>query len=185
MSAVIDQKYGLALLERRLAETTNDRHRAVLNAVLKHAKLEAEPVWDLDQIMATLTPDPAYQIWVNGVDVGPKGGDAVRAFYTGTVSARTHFLEFDLERLVVDDHCAILEGFLKQIYPGVVAVAMGMADDANADYLMVFRALVVMPVNEDGLMEGEDAYTSGPASVTKLSPEELPPEYVTLARTSG
>jgi hypothetical protein len=34
-------------------------------------------------------------------------------------------------------------------------------------------------------MEGEDTYTSGPASVTKLSPQELPQEYVTLARVSG
>jgi hypothetical protein len=141
MAAVIDQKHGLDLLEKRLAETTNDRHRAVLTAVLKHAKLEAEPVWDVDQIMATLTSDPAYHIWVSGVDVGPKGADAVRAFYTETVRARTNFLQLDLERLVVDDNCAILEGFLKQIYPGAVAVSMGMADDANADYLMVFRAL--------------------------------------------
>jgi hypothetical protein len=39
----------------------------------------------------------------------------------------------------------------------------------NADYLMVFR----------------DTYTSGPARVTKLSPEELPEEYVTLARASA
>ena len=38
---------------------------------------------------------------------------------------------------------------LKQIYPGAVAVGMGMADDPDADYLMVFRALVVIPVNED------------------------------------
>jgi hypothetical protein len=34
-----------------------------------------------------------------------------------------------VERLVVDDDCAILEGFLKQIYLGAVAVGMGMADD--------------------------------------------------------
>jgi hypothetical protein len=185
MTAVIDQKHGLALLEKRLAETTNDRHRAVLNAVLKHLVPEAEPVWDVDQIMATLTPEPAYHIWVNGVDVGPKGAEAVRAFYTETVRARTNFIEIDLERLVVDDNCAILEGFLKQIYPGAVAVSMGMADDPNADYLMVFRMLVVIPVNEDGLMEGEDSYTAGPSSVTKLSPEELPREYVRLARASG
>jgi len=123
MTAVIDQKHGLALLEKRLAQTTNDRHRTVPNAVLNHAKLEAEPVWDVDQIMATLTPNPAYHIWVNGVDVGPKGYDAVRAFYTETARARTNFLEIDLERLVVDEDCAILEGFLKQIYPGSVAVS--------------------------------------------------------------
>jgi hypothetical protein len=67
----------VALLEKRLDETTNERHRAILSAVLKHVALETEPVWDVDQIMATLTPNPAYHIWVNGVDKGPKGADAV------------------------------------------------------------------------------------------------------------
>ena len=186
MTAAIDPKHHLALLEKRLAETTNDRHRAVLSVVLKHVKLEAEPVWDLDQIMATLTPSPAYHIWVNGVDLGPKGADAVRAFYAETIRTRTNFLAIDLERLVVDDNCAILEGFVKQIYPGSEAARMGMAvDDPTADYLMMSRVLAVLPVDQDGLMEGEDAYISGPTSVTKLSPQELPREYVTLARASG
>ena len=81
MTAAVDPERSLVLLEKRLEETTNERHRAVLSVVLKHATLESEPVWDVDQIMATLVPNPAYHIWVNGVDVGPKGADAVRAFY--------------------------------------------------------------------------------------------------------
>jgi hypothetical protein len=118
MAAAINPKKYLALLQKKLDDTPNERHRVVLSVVLKHARLEAEPVWDVDQIMATLVPDPAYHIWVNGVDFGPKGVDDVRAFYTETVRNRTNFLELDLERVVVDDHCAVLEGFLRQIYPG-------------------------------------------------------------------
>jgi hypothetical protein len=47
---------------------------------------------------------------------------------------------------------------------------------------MTLRALIVIPVNQDGIMEGENTYTSGPGSVAKLSPAELPQEYPTLAR---
>jgi hypothetical protein len=41
-----------------------------------------------------------------------------------------------------------------------VAISL-MADDPYADYLMVFRVLVVIPVNGDGLMEGEDSSSCG------------------------
>jgi hypothetical protein len=50
---------------------------------------------------------------------------------------------------------------------------------------MTFRALVLISVNEDGLMEGADTYTSGPASVVTLTPAELPQEYLTIARPAG
>ena len=49
---------------------------------------------------------------------------------------------------------------------------------------MTLRALIVIPVNQDGIMEGENTYTSGPGSVVKLSPAELPQEYLTLARAA-
>ena len=115
MSVGINPKRSVVLLEKRLDETTNERHRAILSAVLKHVALETEQVWDVDQLMATLTPNQAYHMWVNGVDKGPKGAEAVRAFYAETVRTRTNFLEFDVERLVVDDNFAIVEGFLKHI----------------------------------------------------------------------
>ena len=75
---------------------------------------------------------------------------------------------------------------MKQIYPGAQAAQMGMAvDDPDGNYLVVFREIIILPVDQQGLMEGEDLYMSGPASVTKLSREELPSEYVALARVSG
>jgi hypothetical protein len=58
--AAIDPSRTWALLELLLAGTANDRHRAVVNVVLEHAKLEAEPVWDLDRLMATLSRSPVY-----------------------------------------------------------------------------------------------------------------------------
>jgi hypothetical protein len=163
----------------RKPQTT--RHRVVLNVVLEHAKLESEPVWDLDRLMATLSPSPACHFWVGGVDVGPKGADGVRSHYAEMVRTRTNLFELAVDRLVVDDDCVLTEGFMKQIYPGSEAARIGIAvDDPGAHNLVVFRTLVILPVDQDGLIEGEDAYISGPASVTKLSRDELPQPYVDL-----
>jgi hypothetical protein len=50
----------------------------------------------------------------------------------------------------------------------------------------VFLVVRVIPADKNGLIEGEDAYPSKPASVTKLSRDELPQEYVDLsARAPG
>lgn len=86
--AVIDTSRAYHALEKRLAEIADDRHRVVLSAVTEHARLESGPDWDVDGLMATLVAKPAYRIWVNGVDVGPKGADAVRAYYAEIVRAK-------------------------------------------------------------------------------------------------
>ncbi|WP_455749945.1 hypothetical protein [Nocardia nova] len=57
--AVIDPNRTWAPLEERLAITTNERHRQVLEIVIEHMKAEATP--DLDGLMRTLVPEPAYQ----------------------------------------------------------------------------------------------------------------------------
>ncbi|MFC9790792.1 nuclear transport factor 2 family protein [Rhodococcus sp. NPDC127528] len=180
--AVIDPTRTWELLEQRLAVTTSERQRVVLNAVITHMKAEAEP--DLDGLMATLSPTPDYHFWNDGQDVGPKGTDVVRAYYAAFVESRSNVLEYAIDRLVVDDDCLVTEGFLKQIYPGSYAAQIGIpVDDESADYLIVFRQLILWPVDENGLIQGEDSYHSGPSSITKLSFDELPQEYIDLVHT--
>ncbi|SEM49214.1 hypothetical protein [Rhodococcus maanshanensis] len=177
--AVIDSNRTWELLEERLAVTTNERHRVVLSVVLEHMYAEAVP--DLDRLMATLCPTPDYHFWNNGQDVGPKTTEGVRAYYAAFVESRSNILEYALDRLIVDDHCLVTEGYLKQIYPGSYAAQLGFpVDDESADYLIVFRQLLLWPVDENGKIEGEDSYASGPVSITKLSFDELPQEYIDL-----
>ncbi|MFJ2589911.1 hypothetical protein [Streptomyces sp. NPDC087538] len=88
-----------APLEDRLATTTDERHRVVLKAVIEHMKAEAAA--DLDRLMATLSPTPAYHFWSRGNDVGPKGTDGVRTFYSAFVASRSNVLEYALDRLVL------------------------------------------------------------------------------------
>ena len=68
--------------------------------------------------------------------------------------------------------------------PGAAAAGIGIpVPDPAGDYLVVFRQLILWPVDADGLIQGEDAYHSGPVSVTALSHADLPDKY--LAMTEG
>ncbi|MEU6658137.1 hypothetical protein [Streptomyces sp. NPDC046821] len=181
--AVIDPQRTWAPIEERLSVTKDERHRVVLNAVLEHMKAEAVP--DLDRLMATLAPAPDYHFWFDGHDHGPKTTDGVRTYYADFVATRSNVLEYEIDRLVLDDHCLVTEGYLKQIYPGSYAAQLGIpVDDESADYLVVRRQLLLWPVDENGLIVGEDSYSSGPASVTKLSFDELPQQYIDLVHSS-
>jgi hypothetical protein len=53
-------------------------------------------------------------------------------------------------------------------------------DGAEADYLIAFRPLLRWPVNENGLIQGEDSYNPGVVSMTKFSRDDLPRKYVHL-----
>jgi hypothetical protein len=182
--AVIDPTRTWQPLEKRLAETTNERHRAVLNAVIEHMKAEAAP--DLDRLMATLSPSPDYHFWGAEGDFGPKTTEGVRTYYSDFVATRTNVLEFEVQRLIVDDHCLVTEGLLKQIYPGAEAQRIGIpVDDVDGDYLVVFRQLLLWPIDENGLIEGEDSYNPGVVSITRLSRDELPQAYIDLVHASA
>lgn len=92
-----------------------------------------------------------------------------------------------LLRVISDyPHGLVTEGLLKQIYPGSGAIKIGLpVDDVDADYLVVFRQLLLWPVDENGLIEGKDSYNPGVVSVTRLSRDDLPQAYVDLVHSSA
>ncbi|WP_280833639.1 nuclear transport factor 2 family protein [Mycolicibacterium frederiksbergense] len=183
--AVIDPTRTWQPLEQRLAQTTDERHRLVLSTVIEHMKAEAEP--NMERLMATVSPEAEYHFWASGTeDIGPKTKPGVQAYYEAFVAGGSNVLEFEITRLVVDDHCLVTEGFLKQIYPGAVAAAIGVpVDDEAGDYLVVFRQLLLWPIDENGLVLGEDSYNPGVVSVTKLSREDLPQAYIDLKHATA
>jgi len=186
LQPLIDPKRSLPRIREVFDGLTSVRHRAVLDVALRHFTLECETVWDVDEIMTTLVPEPTYHIWVDGTDVGPKGAAAVHAFYSEAVRSASTFLEFGAERVVVDDDCAVFEGLVKHVCSGSFATSMGMtidgadALDPDGTYLVVYRNLIIIPVDDGGLMEGEDVYISGPSSVRRLTSDEIPGEYRAL-----
>ncbi len=175
--AIIDPTQTWVPVEERLARTTDARHRQMLGIVIEHMKAEAEP--EMERLMATLSPNPEYHFWFAGTDLGPKTTEGVRAYYTAFVDSGANVLVLEIDRIAVDDDVVMTEGWMKMIYPGAAAQGIGIdVDDPDAAYLVLFRQLIVWPIDADGLIVGEDAYQTGPVSVTKLSHDELPQKYL-------
>jgi hypothetical protein len=173
-----DPARGWEALEARLTRTEDPRQRRMLETVIEHVKAEADQ--SLDRLMATLVADPQYHFWVGGKDVGPKGYDAVRDYYTTFVASGGAVFETPKDRIVVDDGTIAYEGTISNLVPGRVARARGYhVDDERAHYLVRFRNVVFWAFDDEGLAIGEDSYTAiDPDDFEQVDPADLPPIYV-------
>jgi hypothetical protein len=168
-------------VEARLATETSPRKRLLLENVLAHMRAEAAA--DVAALMATLAPNPQYHQWgATPGDFGPKGRPAVEQFYRDFAASGATNLEYDVDRLVVDDDCIVTEGMMRIAYPGATLQAMGRDDvgDPSAYYLYEARMAVFWPYDADGLLLAEDAYTAtdGFENLRKLTTDELPEALV-------
>lgn len=175
---VIDQSVTWAKVEERLAKETDPVRRRNLETVLAHMHAEAEG--DLDGLIATLSDGVAYHTYsAPGVpEINPVGKAGVRKFYEDFIASGVTKLQLDIDRLVVDSDCVLTEGTMRMAYPGRALQARGISvDDADASYLFETRMAVLWPLDEHGLVRGEDTYTSGDGFAgiagRKLRPEDV------------
>ena len=179
MTAVIDPHKNWALVEQRLAEETDPMLIRNLEVVLKH--MNAEATLDFDALMSTVADEARYHFFGSENDeafAGPKGKENVEAFYKTIIDMDIHRIEHNIDRLVVDKHCVITEGQMRIAYPGSLLKDMGHnVSDTDAYYLYETRSAIVWPINDDGLVVGEDSYTGedGFAGIEnrKLSLEDI------------
>lgn len=173
----LDPSKTWRLVEARLARESDPRRRRNLETVLAHMKAEAGG--DLDGLMGTVSDSAVYHAYASDDPIfSPRGKDAVRAFYANFVASGAHRLEFDVDRLVVDDDCILTEGTMRIAYPGNLLRFMGHeVDDPDAFYLYQTRMAVVWPMDARGLVIGEDTYTAGDGfagiALRKLRAEDL------------
>lgn len=175
VAMAVDKTKTWRKVEERLARETSPRKKALLENVIAHMKAEAIP--DLDGLMATLAPEPQYHFWGPDGDFGPKGTANVRAYYEAFAKSGAHRLEYDVERIVVDDDCVVLEGVMRMIYPGRTLVAAGRSiDDPDGWYLYEDRMVTFWPYDADGRLTAEDSYSVGVGfrDMRKLSVDEIP-----------
>jgi len=176
--SVIDQAVTWAKVEERL-ETERDRVlRRNLETVLAHMRAEAEG--DLDGLLATLSDDVAYHAYSapDIPEVNPVGKAGVRKFYADFIASGATKLQLDIDRLVVDRSCVLTEGTMRMAYPGRTLQARGIyVDDPDALYLYETRMAVLWPMYGNGLVRGEDTYTSGDGfagiAARKLRPGDI------------
>jgi hypothetical protein len=173
-----DQSTIWHALEERLARTEHPRHRQLLSVVIAHGKAEAAR--DLDGLMDTLVADPQYHFWTNGVDHGPKGYDAVRAYYRDFVLSGGAVFESPKERIIVDDDSIGHEGTISTLVSGRIAKRRGYdIPDETGHYLVHHRSVVMWSFDEAGLALGEDSYTQiHPEHWERVPDNELPKVYL-------
>ena len=157
----LDPRKTWRLVEARLANERDARRRRNLETVLAHMKAEA--AGDLEALMATVAEDAHYHAYGSDDPIfSPRGKDEVRRFYAAYVASGAHRLEFDVDRLLVDDDCVLTEGIMRIAYPGGLLRFMGhQVDDPDAFYLYETRMCVVWPIDARGLVVAEDTYVAG------------------------
>lgn len=161
MSTIIDPNKNWLLIEQRLATESAPVLRRNLEVVLKHMKAEAQ--LDFEGLMSTVADDARYHFFGsegNEAFAGPKGKQAIEAFYKTIIAMDIHRIEHNIDRLVVDQHCVVTDGEMRIAYPGQLLKDMGHdIVDTSAYYLYVTRSAIFWPIDEDGLILGEDSYT--------------------------
>ena len=169
-------------LEARAAEEPEGPGRTLLELVRAH--MEHEIRGEIEPLMATLTDAPVYHFW-NETPSVLEGHDQVRGFYQGMIASGTNQFEVVVERIVVDPGAVITEGRVKQVYTGVMAAAMGLAEldgtplAADELVLTTTQLITVWPAAADGKLLGEDIYFghSPLRNVVRITPADLPDYY--------
>lgn len=178
----MDLTRGYRAVEERLDRTQDARQRAMLECLRDHLLAEARA--DFELLLSTLAADPQYRFWVDGSGFGegPKGLAAVRAHYEMLYEEGRSLVDYDIDRIVVDDDTIVTEGWFDQVFPGTILRKRGVdVDDPEAAYIHRMRLLLLWPFDADAKLIGEDSYSNGrmfaPENIRKLSPEEVPPIY--------
>jgi hypothetical protein len=187
-SLAVDTDKMLRIMDAKIAATANGRHRRNLETVREH--MYREKLLDPDGVVGTLSPAANYKLWADGVDVGPKGLDAIRHWYVDTNirQHRTFVIEYDLERVVVDDDVVVTEGQMNVVVDAAyVSGVLGVECDPDDIMLHSFRQIVFWPMDADSKLLGEEFYTSGsgnPDALRKLEPSEIPEDWYALVKLS-
>jgi hypothetical protein len=184
----VDTEKMVRFMDARIAATRNERHKRNLQSVRDH--MHYEKLLDPDSVMKTLSPKASYKLWVDGVDKGPKGFEAIREWYVdqNIRRQRTFVIEYDLERVVVDDDVVVTEGQMNVVVEGRYATKFfNLKCEPDDVLLQSFRQVVFWPVDENSKLLGEDFYTSGMAregAFRKLEGHEIPEDWYALVKLS-
>ena len=172
----LDTKLMVRQVTERLNRTTNERHKKILAEVIEH--MDAESDMDVDRLVNTVAKDAVYHNWAQGEDTPHVGQDAIANMYIGVLKAGLLILEFDIERLVVDDYCVVTEGYQRSIVPADWARNYGIECEDDDIFCHTFRQSVLWDFNEQCEMTGEIFYHSmGKSGLEKMNPTDVPEDY--------
>jgi hypothetical protein len=116
----------------------------------------------------------AYHTW-GSPDMSPVGRDEVRAFYDKLALGGWLYFQFDIEHLLTGPNAIVTEGVQRALVP---SESLGVnVDGADSKvHLMTVRMSIMWPFDEDGLLLGEDTYSS-PVSVEPVAWDSVPADH--------
>jgi hypothetical protein len=170
MPIVVDRRKMIRTVEQRLAETDDGKLRHNLEVLLRH--MEGEIAADIDLLISTLSPECEYRFYGAPPETQPRGHDDVRTFYAARAADGHLYFEYEIEHLVVDPEAIVTDGVMTMILPARSMSNYGVDDDGSF-YSMITRMLILWPFQPDGLLRGEDAFSTL-LSLDKLAPEDVP-----------
>jgi hypothetical protein len=163
------------LLDAIDAETDPKRRRN-LEIVAKHVVYEV--AGDIPALMTTLVREPVYHFW-GPTDTEPaQGAAAVQAHYQRLIDIGKNRLDFDITRVIADHRHVVTEGDFRFAHLGSQVADLpnppvGLIDP-DARYLVATHCLIVWPINDDGLILGEDVFAGEhPRVIRRLAAGEM------------
>jgi hypothetical protein len=149
------------LLSERMSSESNAKLRSNLAIVERH--ILAEVAGDLDALMATMIPDPNYEFFgQSAYGARQSGHSSVRAMYERANETGRNRREFAISDVVVDQYNVVTGGKLRQATRGsdVVRPMSPCSGEIshNAWYVTEDTAVIIWPINAQGLITGEKVY---------------------------
>ena len=111
-------------LEARLETESDPRVSTLIREVRDHMEFEIKG--DLEPLMNTLTAEPVYHFYAQGMVL--EGRQAVQDFYSNMIAGGGNQFEVVVENVIADTGRVVTEGKVKQVYTGKELKNMGMAE---------------------------------------------------------
>ncbi len=175
MSRLDITKQNVAV-EKALANTTNPRHRYLLQVYLRHRYLESAGRWQEILDPALTVDKPFYRFNLVGREPFTLDGkEQVGMLYGHWTATNQCIFYVEDEDVAVGDHMVVGRGIGYQQTLGSELAAAGMDVDPTAMYLKKSQIMMLWPYDDHGRLLGEDVweFDTAAAGLYKLDPADV------------
>lgn len=175
MSRLDITKQNVAV-EKALMNTTNPRHRYLLQAYLRHRYLESAGRWQEILDPALTVDKPFYRFHLAGREPFTlTGKEQVGMLYGHWTATNQCIFYVEDEDVAVGDHMVVGRGIGYQQTLGSELAASGMDVDPTAMYLKKSQIMMLWPYDDQCRLLGEDVweFDSAEAGLYKLDQADV------------
>ena len=163
-------------VEKVLANTTNPRHRYLLQSYLRHRYLESAGRWQEILDPALTVDNPHYRFKLAGREPFTLvGKDQVGMLYGHWTATNQCIFYVENEDVAVGDHMVIGRGIGYQQTLGSELAAAGLDVDPKAMYLKKSQIMMLWPYDDQCRLLGEDVweFDTAESGLFKLDPADV------------